>query len=640
MEPESVENDNDASLSNTQSRQSFVKQNAIPKKRKLSQYQETPRTREAEGSSQKKMKAPRRLRGQYNDEYRQLLNASISDATRAPHHSYSSASDEDETLEESQISLSVWSPEQKDALFYAVARYGRDDLPRLASVTRKSEPEVYEYLQLVHTGMLELNSKRKSGIRTLAGQMPAAFELSNECCDALELTGDALAWLQNTWEIKQEQKEHGDYWLLNREVADGIDTLFARDTESEDESMNTPSPTQSEEGLGNPTDSAVLEAVPAANLLNLTKFIDLAERIFMNSTDPEGNWRSFEGNFTVKPSKTESGQLSSVSILNTAFTDFHRVIVNLTRRLVHVAIFQATTRLRATDSLQRKATHEPYIKRRDVVAALRIVGVKSDSIEYWALLPERHKLNWFYQKHHDATRKREISSEEARRYLERPLKRIRPSDGDDILDMVLDSAADKVEDDVGERLDRDHVDDKDDDEDDELGNEYSSEEGSINGDSAEDTGSEGELSDPEQETQTQLGISQLEETNDNYLNLFDANNSRIQEVELWKLLQQDAPDSIDLEPLPFPEQQPKRAPLLGYGTPYTEWRDWTERQMEWEGTGEPSDEDNEFSVTAEEDDKEEASVSDILDAVDDENVVLEEFSSSECPPVTDSTVSD
>jgi RNA polymerase I-specific transcription initiation factor RRN5 len=641
MESKGSENGSDVSPNVVESRRSS------PRKRKRSRSQESSSTYEARRGSVMQMKTPKRLRGRYNDEYRQLLNAVIADATQDSHINHEPTTgdedeDEEDRLEVSQIGLSVWSSEQKEAFFHALARYGRDDLPRLASVTQKSEPEVHEYLQLLHSGMLELASKRERGIRTLAGHLSAAAEISNKCCDALELTGDALAWLQNTWDIKQEQEKHGDLWLLDRTVADRIDRVFITDrasgqsstseTDTEDESMSSNFLYQkANDASGDPT---LLEALPAVKLLDLSKFINLSEHIFMNSLKPEGNWRTYEDNFPVKPLNTKSRPTAPVSIFNTAFSDIHHVLVNLTKRLVHVALFQATTRLRATDYLKRQATHHPLVRRRDVMAALKIVGLKPNSFDYWASLPKRHRLKWFYQKHHGVSRKIDISSEEAGKYLEMPPNKSWPGIPDDMLGMTISATA-GIADGQGEVELRPENGGKYEKHD--LGAEMEDtssvgEEENPESDGLEDLDSGDETSEAEEFKQAHVKVLQLERANDGYLELLDTNNSREQEVRLWELLQLVEPESVDLQPVRLPDQ-PKRAPLLGYGTPYHEWRDWTRVHAEWEGSGTASDEDGGSLAVGEE-----GSETNSLEPAEEPHV-LDEFS-SDCSSRTEGTLSD
>jgi RNA polymerase I-specific transcription initiation factor RRN5 len=652
MESKSAEDGDDASPEAVESRPSSTR------KRKRSQSQETSSTHEARQAPAKQLNVPKRLRGLYNDEYRQLLNATISDATQDPHLDHELVtSDEDENeddrLEASQIGLSVWSPEQKDALFHAIARYGRDDLPRLASVTQKSEPEVHEYLQLLRSGMLELASKRERNVRTLAGHLHAAAELSNDCCDALELTGDALAWLQNTWDVKQEQKEHGEFWLLDRSVANRIDSLFVTDSayaldstsgsDAEDEPTGSHSSFRTETAKDTSGDPALLEAVPAVKLLNLSRFLDLSEHVFMNSLDPEGNWRTYEGNISIKPSNMGPRPPAPVSIFNTAFSDIHNVLVSLTRRMVHVALFQATTRLRATDSLQRNAAHHALVKRRDVLAALQIVGLKPNSFDYWASLPRRHKLNWFYQHHHGVSRKREISREEAEKFLRMPLKRGWPGINDDLLGTVVDATAGVADEQDEVESGQDLADSEDEYRNHNVraeerdaprsgGNSNSGGDVDLEDVESEDLDSGDETSAAEENQRVDIEVSQLERANDAYLELLDTNNSREHEARLWELLQQVEPATVDLQPVHLPDQ-PKRAPLLGYGTPYCEWRDWTPMQAEWERPAVASDEDDDALAV-----ENEGSEMDYLEPVG-EHQVLDEFS-SECSHTTDDTLSD
>jgi RNA polymerase I-specific transcription initiation factor RRN5 len=522
-----------------------------------------------------------RLKGHYSNQYRQLLNEVISDANEAPHVGFSSNRGSSDEFETSQIGMTIWTGDQKNALFHAIERYGRDDLPRLAVVTEKSEQEVFGYLQLLRDGLLEYSTMPEGGLRAMAGKLPPAAELSEACCEALGISAEALSWYQESWDSKQEMKEYGDYWLLNREVANKIDERAFDDDKNDDDDddndseledgLETNSRVPSISSTSQSSKSPILEAIPAAKLLNLSKFLDLSERIFMNSTDPSTNWRTYEDPSTLRTTgKQVHIPEDAPSIFHTTFNDFHRVIVSLTRRLVHVSIFQATARLRATDSLGRKSIHTPAVQRRDVLTALRVTGVKEDSIEYWATLPRRSKHNWIYQK--NAARRSKmipVNSQEAERWLSLPLKRVRPMDEGTELEVKFGGIS-KAELNVGQMI-RDGNLGEEKDEDEEMIESSESQGHSL-------TDPDSNLTDNEISNQS---LTNLESANDRYFEILDIRHSRTEERRLWKLLELPEPDYVDLNPLQKPPE-PERAPLVGYGSPQEEWRDWTEPAAEWE----------------------------------------------------------
>jgi RNA polymerase I-specific transcription initiation factor RRN5 len=69
-------------------------------------------------------------------------------------------------------------------------------------------------------------------------------------------------------------------------------------------------------------------------------------------------------------------------MFRTAFRDFHSLTLNLTKRLVQVAIMQATSRLR---SKRRRLRHgvKPMVRKRDVRAAIDILGLQRNGKHRW-----------------------------------------------------------------------------------------------------------------------------------------------------------------------------------------------------------------------------------------------------------------
>ena len=83
----------------------------------------------------------RRLRGQYNDSYRKLLNDTIHEAADPFANVLANK------FTKSHFGGSFWTSKEKDIFFEALSRYGRDDLARIsAAIGTKSVIEVKDYL--------------------------------------------------------------------------------------------------------------------------------------------------------------------------------------------------------------------------------------------------------------------------------------------------------------------------------------------------------------------------------------------------------------------------------------------------------------------------------------------------------------
>ncbi|KAL8693743.1 MAG: hypothetical protein Q9218_001488 [Villophora microphyllina] len=293
-----------------------------------------------------------RQKAHYSAKYLRLLNQTVGDI-----HLDSLGSDVGDFYI-SQVGIAVWSSEEKELLFRGTARYGRDNLPAIARlVGSKSELEVRVYLQLLQ----EVSTKQHMyGKRpTLVGPaaIPTATEISQDCCAHLEQAADALSILQQKREERQEQQNHADLWRLDRNTARWVEKRIR----------------EGERGR-----AEVHEKLPAAELLNLDRFLKLSEQLFMNSNESDGNWRSYVS------------RKDKVSILYTAFSDLHNVTTGIVKRLIQSSLFCAMSRLRASHSHYDR---QQAVKRCDVLAALRILGMKETARDQWLDVVRKHNLN-------------------------------------------------------------------------------------------------------------------------------------------------------------------------------------------------------------------------------------------------------
>ena len=283
----------------------------------------------------------KRQRPYYNNDYRELLNIDIEDtaARRIQEDNY--------PLQASQIGASTWTSAEKDLFFTALTRLGRDNIRGIAArIGNKSELQVQEYIQLLHQGIHE---KRLHEVRLLAPiDMPAAIQISDECCDVLERAGDALAIHQERAEEKIEQAKWGESWLLTKDVSRRMEKRRKEEGGEED--------------LG--------EVLPAMNLFNLKHWLQLSEKVFMNPAVPyeEDSWQNLAG----------GGETPAIRA--TAFEDFHSLAVNITKRLVSTTLYCTMSRLRATRSNKVK---QADVSLGDVEAAVKILGLKANSNKFW-----------------------------------------------------------------------------------------------------------------------------------------------------------------------------------------------------------------------------------------------------------------
>jgi hypothetical protein len=320
----------------------------------------SPRKRKASGApfgtaARHELRA-RRLQGFYNDEYRLLLNEDINDAHRKTVGTEGSSY----RLGASQIGSSVWTAQEKEAFFTALARLGRDNLAGIADrIGTKSRLQVREYMVLLQEG---LRNEHRNGPKELdLTDLPAALEVSTELCEVLETAADALALRQERYEEMLEREKWGDdSWLLTEDVNAWIEEHL------------------SEEG----GDRAVQEVLPAAEFLNLGGWLEVSQRIFMN---PAGRDRQEQNLRYLMEPGDEHG------IRATAFTDFHTLATSITKRLASAAIYVATSRLRSMPSDYRPA--QPGIVRKDVEQAAEMIGLPPNSYEFWRKAARRNHLD-------------------------------------------------------------------------------------------------------------------------------------------------------------------------------------------------------------------------------------------------------
>ena len=299
----------------------------------------------------------KRLKEFYNNDYRELLNDDIYDVASKVVH------DDQKYFQGSQIGSLTWTSKEKAVFFPALSRLGKDDVRGIAGqIGTKSEVEVQEYVRLLHQEMMEKRLHDPGKLLDIK-DLPAAFEISQECCSLLERAGDAIGSLQERSEEEVEQTKWGDAWLLTGDLSLWLDEQRK---------------VEGEQGIG--------EALPATSLLNLKNWLELSHRIFMNPAAPreEDNWRTLS-----QPGETPA-------IRATAFEDFYSLAVSTTKRIMSTTLFCAMSRERARNSQKAKKYLDVYTD--DVEAAVKILGLKSNSKDSWIGCAKRCNLSVFDDK--------------------------------------------------------------------------------------------------------------------------------------------------------------------------------------------------------------------------------------------------
>ncbi|GFF32662.1 hypothetical protein IFM58399_03287 [Aspergillus lentulus] len=276
-----------------------------------------------------------------------------------------------ENYNPTQNGVAIWASQEKEILFSMLDRKGENGIAEIAqAIGSKSELEVQEHLKLLHRG-LERQHVRDSHSRTIVlGEVPAALEISQECCKALDDYAELLALEEQRAEDAVGRRLHQNVWIVDREVAEMVE-------EQLEERNETPLPGSS--------------VYVTAELFNINKWIRLSERFFMNAGGPrlEDNW--------VNVACADE----TPSITADALADFYALAVSVTRRLVHSTLFFAMSRLRnMRETGNRKAR---IVRARDVKTALNVLSMPQDRFDFWVGLARRcslqvadlrHKKGW------------------------------------------------------------------------------------------------------------------------------------------------------------------------------------------------------------------------------------------------------
>lgn len=271
----------------------------------------------------------KRAKKTLNRAYLDLLNQDIQHAATQYVASVGAKLDERTSLPSSQIGLTIWTALEKETFFEALGRLGRDNTAAIAQrVHTKGEMEVRQYLKLLHDALI--HRRQQNELEPLCLEdFPAAMEISQECCQALEEVADDIARRQERHETVAKETEQGPDWLLCQENRKDLD-----DKSKDDISR-------------------------ATGLFKTKEWLSLSENFFMNAPSSEGNWQSVDGD---RP-----------SMWLEALDDFHSIALTLTRRLVAASNYMAATRTRA--ELGYKPRLRGFVKEKDVRAAITSLGI-------------------------------------------------------------------------------------------------------------------------------------------------------------------------------------------------------------------------------------------------------------------------
>ncbi|KAE8372176.1 hypothetical protein BDV26DRAFT_274627 [Aspergillus bertholletiae] len=276
-----------------------------------------------------------------------------------------------------QTGIVSWSPKEKEIFFNLLDRKGKDGIRDIASaIGTKSELEVQEYLRLLHSGLEWQRADRQS--RTIVlGDVPAADEVSNECCDVLDKYSELLVLKEQQDEDIAGRQRHQDLWIIDRDNAELVEELETQDQKS-------------------PANASVYHT---SSLFNVPRWVRLSERLFMNfgGARLEDNWVNI----------AYAGEAPAITA--DALAEFNTLAVSVTRRLIQSALFFAMSRRRRMREGDSKAK---VVKAQDVRTALDVLNMKRDGFDYWAGVARRCSLDVSDSRHRKGWKSVRLSHDE------------------------------------------------------------------------------------------------------------------------------------------------------------------------------------------------------------------------------------
>ncbi|KAF2135518.1 uncharacterized protein K452DRAFT_293158 [Aplosporella prunicola CBS 121167] len=339
---------------------------------------------------------------------------------------------------------------------------------------------------------------------------------------------------QHNWDSELEKQKYGDQWLLTESIATSIDSFLANNGALEEENTvgsrkfaGQNSEEHERQDVKEGSDIAA-DAVPAAHLLDLSTWLNLSDRVFMNAGGQrkDENWSSL----------TEDDE--ELGIFHSAFADFHKLAVSVTRRLVHVSLNQATSRLRARDKPYHEPTSEPSVRKQDVITALDILNMPKNAREFWIRAPRRSGVLVYSKlsqlKDEDL---KTLTYDEVERKLEgkpgRPHKSTTTQNGGNGVPADAESDSDAI---------------------------------------SQSDGAEDDMEDDES----------CDITQEEYAEQRDQEQSQLEELQLWEILGQPRPSTLAL----VAGKLPRRPPIdRKVGGELSDWRDLVDYKSEWERYG-------------------------------------------------------
>ncbi|KAI9706964.1 MAG: hypothetical protein M1820_004551 [Bogoriella megaspora] len=186
----------------------------------------------------------RRFGRAYTEDYRLLLNSEILEVNSTGF---------DDRIYPSRVSwqfgASLWNQQEIETLYNVLAKKGTNAVKHIAAtIGSKSEIEVSHVLHILKEASRQIHylpTGQRTGRRGFLrlDNVPAAVELSESCCEALDRAAESIAWDNEKLDARDERKRNGKYWLLDRAIAETLERAYEREEKNEahDSSESEPS---------------------------------------------------------------------------------------------------------------------------------------------------------------------------------------------------------------------------------------------------------------------------------------------------------------------------------------------------------------------------------------------------------------
>jgi hypothetical protein len=132
----------------------------------------------------------------------------------------------DSNLPSSQVGMTVWSSEAKEAFFDALDTHGKGNLPRIAEAIGFSIPQVQEYLLLLEAANEEWIETYGSVNPIEIQEVPAAWQIPASLEWLLDFTSLVLSERIQHETEKDEKKRFGKYFIVDLDTADEIQKAY------------------------------------------------------------------------------------------------------------------------------------------------------------------------------------------------------------------------------------------------------------------------------------------------------------------------------------------------------------------------------------------------------------------------------